>query len=324
MIRRGALPVLSLASLIALVAFGCDTFRPVAVEVNGRQVRQSSLDRELRALADNLPDVATTEGTLSSDVTAFWVSLLVEQEVIDRAVERRGLEVTAGDRDATRALIDAQLGGEVYRRLPRWMRDRVAGRFERRAALLRDLGAAPTRPTDEEVRAEYEERVARLKAACPSGRFVAHIVVETREKAEELATQLTLGNADFTELARTESTNRASAAVGGQLGCADDPEAFGPFAEVVASLPLNQVSAPVETNFGFHLVRVSDTIPFEAIEDQIREGLAQQSGVGSSPVLDALVAEADVEVDPRYGTWRVRDGQGQVQPPRRATATSAS
>jgi hypothetical protein len=321
-LRRLLLPLTGL--LVALVAVGCDTLRPVAIEVDGHEIRQSSLDRELRALADHLPDVARTDGTLSSHVTASWATLLVEQAVIDRAVERRGIEITATDRDVARLLLDVQLGVDVFQRLPRWLRDRVTDRLERRAALLRNVGDAPIEPSDAEVRATYEERLAQLMAECASGRFVAHIAVATRTKAEKLATQLALGAADFTELARAESTNKASAAVGGHLGCSDNREVFEPFAQVLATLPLNQVSAPVETEFGFHLIRVSDTIPFEALEEKIREGLEQQAATRSSPGLDALVAKAEVEIDPRYGTWRVREGHGRVRAPRAANPAPPS
>jgi hypothetical protein len=69
----------------------------------------------------------------------------------------------------------------------------------------------------------------------------------------------------------------------------------------------------VQTQFGFHVIRMSDTIPFESVEARVRESLAPPTN--TNPELDALIADAKVRVDSRYGTWEVRDGQGLVEPP---------
>ena len=128
-----------------------------------------------------------------------------------------------------------------------------------------------------------------------------------REEAEQVAFQLGAG-ANFTELARTESQDTGSAEVGGELGCYDPAQYVPEFSAAADPLALNQVSAPVQTEFGFHVIRMSDTVPFEALEEEIRASL--DPGTSSSPRLDELVADADVEIDPRYGRWRVQDGQG--------------
>jgi hypothetical protein len=313
----------ALSAAGALVGAGCDTISPVALEVNGGETSRSSVDRDLRAIADNevLEEggVSETDGTLTSQATAFWVTLLVQQEVIDRAVERRGVGVTSSDRDAGRADIDGQFGEGAFDAFPRWFRERVSDDFARRQALLRDLGDLPAGPTDEDVRAAYDEQLAQFRAQCPSGKFAAHILVETREQADTLRAQLFAG-ANFTELAGTESQDTGSAEVGGQLGCFDATQLVPEFATTADALPLGQVSEPVQTEFGFHLILMSDTIPFEVLEEQIRNDLAPNTH--SSPSLDRLIAKATVELDPRYGTWKVQEGQGAVVPPEPATTTA--
>ncbi|HUF83675.1 MAG TPA: peptidylprolyl isomerase [Acidimicrobiia bacterium] len=315
--------LVALAGATTLVAAGCDTVRPVALEVNGAETSRSSLDRELRAIADNPQlaneGVSASDGTLGSNVTAFWVTLLVQQEVIDRAVRRRGIEVTAADREAGRADIDNQFGEGVFEQFPQWFRDRVGDRFARRHALLRELGDAATGPTDEEVRAAYDQQLAEIKAQCASGKFVAHILVETVDEANALRAQLVAG-ADFAELARTESLDTGSAEVGGELFCFDAAQFVPEFSAAADALPLGQVSDPVQTEFGFHLIRMRDTIPFESVEEQVRQALEPETS--SSPELDELVTKAEVEVDPRYGTWTVQQGQGAVVPPEPLTTTT--
>ena len=327
LLLRSLLALLGVLAL-AIVAAGCDSVRPFAVEVDGDEISQSSVDRELRALSDNEAlaqgsGVSRSDDTLDSRVTAFWLTWLVEQQVIDREVRERGIDVSGADRKSGVADLEAQLGADVYDAFPKWLRDRLAGRFARRQALLRDLGGDPAGPTDAEVRAAYDEQLAQLKAQCASGTFVAHILVESRADAEALAAQLVAG-VGFAQLARERSTDPGSVDLGGELGCLDPAQFVPEFSEAAAALPLGQVSQPVETEFGFHLIRVSDTIAFESVEEQIRTALEQEAGAGSSPELAELVVAAHVRVDPRYGTWRVSEGQGAVEPPRGATPTTAS
>ncbi len=303
---------------VAFAAAGCDSVRPSALKVDGTEVSRSSVDRELEAIADNEAiaaggQITGPDGTLNSAVTAYWLTLRVEQEVIDEEVERRDLDVTAADRDSARADVEAELGADVFEAFPEWLRDRLLDRYQRRAALVREVGGGVTGLTDEQVQATYDEFVAQQKAQCPSGRFVAHILVETQPQADALAAELAAG-ADFATLARENSVD-GSSADGGELGCFDPAQFVAEFSTAAGALAPGAVSAPVPTEFGFHLIKISDTIPFAAIEPGIRDQLEQQAGAARNPEIDALVAGAKVRVDPRYGTWKVRDGLGTVEAP---------
>jgi parvulin-like peptidyl-prolyl isomerase len=313
-------PFVSLVALaiITLALAGCDSTRGSALTVGNREVSQSSIDRELDAIADNevLAEQAETAGagaeTLNPQITAFWLTLRVQQEVIDREVRDRDLEVTQADREAGLAAIEGEIGPDVFEAFPQWLQDRLEDRYARRAALLRDTGGGDTGPTEEEVMAAYEETLAQARAQCASGKFAAHILVATADEANQIATELAAG-ADFAELARTRSQDQGSAEVGGQLFCFDAAQYVPEFATAADALPLGQVSAPVQTEFGFHIILMSDTVPLAAVEERIRESLAPATG--TNPEIDELVADAKVRVNPRYGTWEVAEGIGAVQPP---------
>ena len=83
-----------------------------------------------------------------------------------------------------------------------------------------------------------------------------HILVDTEEQCNELKEQISNG-ADFGDVAKQHS-KCPSGGSGGDLG------EFGPgmmvkeFDEVVFSAPLNQVQGPVKTQFGYHLLEVTD------------------------------------------------------------------
>lgn len=320
-IRLAVAPLLLAA--LAVGAAACGSVRPAALEVNGHEYSESSVNDELEAIADNpgLGEQATrSNGTLNSQLTAAWLQTLVEEQVVNRELERRDLRVTAADRARGQAAAASFLGDPaVLDGFPKWLQDKVIDRFAAREVLFGELGEPVT---DDAVQTAYQQFVEQQAASCPSGRFVAHILVDTRAEADALAAQLA-GGADFTELARENSTDTASGANGGELGCVDGQQFVAPFAEVATNAPLDQLSAPVETEFGSHLIIVRDAIPFAAVEDAARAQLETESS-GGEDALARLTGKADVSVEPRYGRWVVRDGVGSVQPPPRPAGSEPS
>ena len=317
---RSSLALIALAA-VGIGATGCSAVRPAALTVNGDDVSQSSVNRELEAIADNpglRSRLSTTDGTIKSGGTAVWLTQVVASKVVDRELARRNIKVSREDQQLAVPQAEDFFGdANVFARFPAWFRDRVVERFARQQALFRATGA-PT--SDGDVRAAYLTTVARLRAECRSGRFVSHILVPTREQAAGLAAQIAAG-ASFEQVARQQSTDRVSAADGGELGCFDPQQFTPPFTQAVTTAPLNQVTGPVQTEFGWHLILVRDTIPFEVLEGPLRRQLAQQSPE-SQRMLGELVAKAKVDVDPRYGRWVVRAGRGTVEPPRGAQRLS--
>ena len=305
----------------AAVIASCSSVRPPALTVNGSDISRDSVDRDLAAIADN-PDlkqqISGTEGTIKSDGSSIWLTHVVTQEVVDRQVERRGIAVRASDRRAGQAQAANFFGPQAFAAFPKWFRDETTAEFARQQALLRATG---TPPSDADVRAAYQTAIAQVRQQCPSGRFVSHILVPSQQLAAGLAAQIRAG-ASFEQIASQQSTDTTSARDGGALGCIDGQQLVPAFQQVAATLPLNQVSAPVQTQFGWHLILVRDTIPFEQLENGLRARLEQQSP-GAQRALNARVARADVDVDPRYGRWVVRSGRGSVEPPPGAPRATA-
>ncbi len=311
----------ALAGVAAVTAVaGCAAVRPSALTVNGTEISRSSVDDELQAIADNpglKEQISSSDGTIKSSGSTIWLTQIARQPVVDREVRRRHITVTAADRRAGQAQAQNFFGPQVFTEFPQWFRDRADARFSRQQALLRATGTAPS---DADVRAAYTTAIAQLQQQCPSGRFVSHILVPSQELAAGLAAQVRAGTS-FETLASQQSTDRSSAINGGALGCIDGLQLDPQFQQAASTLPLNQVSAPVQTQFGWHVILVRDTIPFELLQGPLRQRLEQQSPEAQRR-LDALVARADVDVDPRYGRWVVRGGRGNVVPPRGAPATA--
>jgi len=89
----------------------------------------------------------------------------------------------------------------------------------------------------------------------PSAR-ARHILVDTQEKADDLKTEID-GGADFAVLA-SEHSNCPSGQRGGDLGDFGPGQMVKEFDEVVFSAPVGEVQGPVQTQFGFHLIEVTN------------------------------------------------------------------
>lgn len=147
--------------------------------------------------------------------------------------------------------------------------------------------------TDEEKQTYYEEN----PDAFPSDRSARHILVEDEETANDLKTQLDEG-ADFAELATEHSTDTASATNGGDLGYFTEDQMVPEFSEVAYSMEVDEISDPVESSYGFHIIQVTDIRDaYEDFEADIEQALMQQQSKTPNEVFNELVQAADIQID---------------------------
>jgi len=126
--------------------------------------------------------------------------------------------------------------------------------------------------TDAELKAEYDTQVA----AMPKTQYKArHILVKTEEEATKIIEQLKKG-AKFEALAQAQSIDN-SKANGGDLGWFSPGNMVKPFADAVAALKKGEYTqAPVQSEFGWHVIRLDDTRTtappaFDAVKDRIAQ-----------------------------------------------------
>ena len=138
---------------------------------------------------------------------------------------------------------------------------------------------------------------------------VSHILVETEEEAKEILAELERGT-DFAELARAKSIDTASGVQGGEVGFIDQHSPIvEEFKEAAFALDVGEVSQPVKSQFGWHIIRVEERA--EAVEatlensrERILEYLTEQKAKPIGVVLNELRSAAKVEVEwPRYATF---------------------
>ena len=139
--------------------------------------------------------------------------------------------------------------------------------------------AATVELTEEEIRAAYEEEQERFETI--EERRARHILIEVAEgqdeaaraAAESAATRLR-GGADFAAVAAEVSADAGTKAQGGDLGWIGRGTLPGPFEDALFALEVGELSAPVRTEFGFHVIRLDELRagelqPFEAVREEL-------------------------------------------------------
>lgn len=146
--------------------------------------------------------------------------------------------------------------------------------------------------TEEEIQEFYEENSEVFDVLEVQAR---HILVEDRELAQDLIDRIEAGES-FEELAMEYSTD-GSAASGGNLGYFGRGEMVGPFDEAAFSQEVGEVSeAPIETQFGYHIILVEDRVEETESLEEARENI--RSHIGSQRFqshMSELFEEAEIE-----------------------------
>ena len=108
----------------------------------------------------------------------------------------------------------------------------------------------------------------------------SHILVDTEEEAMDIKQQLDEGG-DFAELAAEYSKDPSNAGQGGALGFFGKGQMVAPFEEAAFSMEPGEISEPVQTDFGYHIIRVEEKTEgqeakLEDVSDEIREILKEE------------------------------------------------
>ncbi|MCA1951991.1 MAG: peptidylprolyl isomerase [Hyphomicrobiales bacterium] len=144
------------------------------------------------------------------------------------------------------------------------------------------------------VRAYYDEQVKQLK---PVEEVRArHILVENEDEAKKVAARVK-GGEDFAKIAGETSKDPGSGKEGGDLGFFTKDRMVPEFAEAAFALKPGEVSAPVKSQFGWHVIKLEERrnrpIPaYDQVKDRLKEALV---GKAQSDFLARLRSEAKIE-----------------------------
>jgi peptidyl-prolyl cis-trans isomerase C len=210
----------------------------------GITVSEGEVNEEIEVLKDQIAQQAQAQG-----------QEVDREEAFEGALQQAGITET-------------QLRQQLREQLPvQEVQERVTG------------GAGPSQ---EEVERFYEENKA-AQFTSPETRCARHILFnkDQREQAEEVKGRLQDGG-DFAQLAQEFSQDPGSAENGGDLGCLGRGETVPDFEEAVFGAEQGEIVGPVETEFGYHVIEVTDireeaTQPLSEVEAQIRDQLTTEA-----------------------------------------------
>jgi peptidyl-prolyl cis-trans isomerase C len=150
--------------------------------------------------------------------------------------------------------------------------------------------------TPEQVRARYDKEVA----AAPAVNEIraSHILVKTEDEAKAIITELD-GGGDFEAIAKEKSQDPGSGAAGGDLGFFGPGRMVPEFEQAAMAIEVGQYSKePVKTQFGWHVIKVTDKRPqqppaFEQVQGQLRSIMLREKYFAQ---VAALRGAAKVEI----------------------------
>lgn len=330
--RSLALAVAALAA-ITLVAAGCgdsDEMPADAVAVvDGSSITRASLDGLLaRAKKSYTSQKRAFPKAGTSDYQSLQtqaVAYLVQREEYAREADKLGVDAT-----------DQQIAKKVDEVRKQYFKGSQA-KFEKglkdqgytRATLEEDIRSqlltegiykkvtADVKLTDADVKSYYDKNSSNYTV--PESRSVRHILVKTKTEADKIRAELVNGG-DFAALAKANSIDPGSKDAGGKL-VVSKGQTVAPFDKAAFSLKTDELSQPVKTEFGYHLiqpladVKQGSVTPFAQVKDQIRTQLESERK-------NAAVNKWVSDVEKQY-KGKVQYAAG-FEPPDTSTTTGAT
>ena len=232
--------ILGLLAVSVIGFTGC-TQKEVVAKVNDVEITKEELYDQLVAQnGEAALNALISEKILSAEVEAKKITVSDEeiQENIDEMTEYYG-----GEEEMNNALVQYNLTLDD-------VKENIVNNIQ-----LQKILEPYIEISDDEIAQYFENNKDYLDQA--EEVKASHILVESKEVADEVKEKLD-GGADFAELAKEYSTDTSNSQVGGSLGYFGRGEMVPEFEEVAFSMKVDEISEPVETQFGFHIIKVED------------------------------------------------------------------
>lgn len=344
-------PFLFVATVVAAIALAsCSSLGGYAAKVNGVRIDKDEVKDELEAILANKkyldridqgapgqPGGGRVRGvgnkTFTTEFTAALIDRRISLEVIRQEVRRRKIVPTKQQRGQARQQVVGLLGGkELFDGFSKTYQDTLVAQFAQVFALQEKLGPPKVLPAD--VAEFYEKNRAVFDRTCVRHILLPNEQPDAEAKAAAIKARIAAGE-DFAAIAGAESGDRGeggqggSAAQGGALGCVPAGGLVPEFQAAMDALQPGQVSDPVKTQFGVHIIEVTarQSLTLEEATPEISQRLQSQAASPVATFVDRAVRKAKIEVNPRYGTFVKTGPNPGVRPPKQpksAVTTPAS
>ena len=245
--RSGALGLAFAGIVLGLSPALAQSGDPVAARVNGFEIRQSDLAVAEDEFGANLPEGAARRDAL----IGYYADLIL----LARAAEAKGMGSTT----------------EFAKKL----------QFAKAKLLMETLLKAEAKAavTDEALRKVYDEAVKEMGKE--EEVHARHILLKTEDEAKTVLAELKKGS-DFDKLAKEKSTDPSAKTNGGDLGYFGKEQMVPEFAEAAFKLKKGELSEPIKSQFGWHVIRSEDKrnkpVPeYDKVKPQLEQFVVRNS-----------------------------------------------
>ena len=288
----------------------------VLARVNGETVTKSDFDRAVQAVE------ARAGGPIPADqrdrVLRGVLDQLIGYKVLAQETKARNIAVPDAEIDARINQIRGQFPNEeaftamlaqrklTLEQVKSDARQDMAISKMIDAEIAATIAVKPEQVTDfyaknpDQFKEGESVRASHILIAVPKGADAA-AKAQARAKAEGVLKDVKAGK-DFAALAKEHSADPGSAAQGGDLGFFQQGQMVGPFNDAAFSLAPGSISDLVETDFGFHIIKVVEkkpgrTIPLEDVKPQVEQYLQQMNRQEQTEAfVNGLRAKGKIEV----------------------------
>jgi parvulin-like peptidyl-prolyl isomerase len=286
--------LLSLCALVAVVLAGCgggsdDVPADAVAVVDGQEIARADYNQlieQARTSYKNQKRDFPAAGSQEFKVLQNQaVQFLVQREQFEQEAEGMDVNVTDKDVQARLSQIQKQYFGGDEKKYEKQLADQgltdAQVRKDIRAQIVSEKifenVTRDVKVTDADIEAYYAKNKAQYSQ--PESRDVRHILVKTKAKADQLYAELKNGG-NFAALAKANSEDTGSKENGGKLTISRG-QTVAPFDKKAFELKVNEISTPVKTEFGYHIiqalgpVKAAKVTPLKEVKEAIRQQLLQ-------------------------------------------------
>lgn len=277
----------TLFGVVALASVAAGQDNRVVAAINGKSITEGELklaETEIGSELSNLPD-ATKRRVL--------IEFMIETQLLADAADSAKLGQ----------------GAEFDQRIRYWRR-----RALRDTYFDSKIKAAVT---DAEARKFYDSQVAQIK---PEEEIkTRHILVESEDQAKQIREKIAHG-ASFTQMAKEHSKDPGTKDEGGELGYFGRGQMVPQFEEAAFKLQKGDLSEPVQTQFGWHLIQLDDRRErrppeFDAVKDRLVAAMVHRKAL---EIVNELREKAKIEyIDPAVKAQVESEKQSNTVPPKK-------
>lgn len=266
--KKNSTKVFIAATLVAAIAFGASNYLSnqsndvVVAKINNQKIYKSEIEKKLRSVFEG-----QNLGAQDQEMKVPEVETL-PNEVLEILVKEIYLE-----KELTKEAAKSKVSSEKE------VKDRI---LEAKNRILRQAyvdSLLKEEISDQRISDKYSELSNELNGK--KEYLISHIVTKTKEEAEKISQDLkNKKSLKFADEAKKSSIDRESAEKGGDLGYILENNMIKEIADVVVNLKAEDISDPIQTKFGWHVIKVSDVreakaLEFEAVKENIRDQLTQ-------------------------------------------------